>query len=345
MIYYTGLLLYIFMIYFFTLSVKNRKKGKKIFFVLVCLGVILFQGFRDFSVGTDLIGYIPGYIKIGNMKILSFNDIKNLKYQNYEIGYIILNKMIYLLGCDEREFLIIISTIIQIPIFFTIYKYSSYYFMSVLWYFSFGKFLMTFSGLRQSIAMSFVFSGYYFIRNKKKYKFVLLIIFASLFHKSALFCLVLYPLYYIKIDRKKILFIFFIFILLFLFKERVLFIVSRLYYGESDSIVNTGAYMMFIIYFLLYVFSMYFEKKGKDYQGLRNILLLLTIIFVFASIHNTITRIGYPLALYTVLFIPELVTSIKFKPRFLYLGGIYSIIIICFYYFLGAMDTLPFQFG
>ena len=339
MIYYTGLLLYIFIIYFFISNIKNRKKGKKIFFVLVCLGVILFQGFRDFSVGTDLVGYIPSYLKIGNM------DVSSLKYQNYEKGYIILNKVIFLLGCDERQFLIIIAAVIQIPIFFTIYKYSERYLMSILWYFAFGNFIMTFSGLRQAIAMSIVFSGYYFIKNKRKYKFIMLIIFAALFHKSVLFCLVLYPLYYTKINRKKIIFVFSFLILLFIFKNKVLFIVSKLYYGKSSEITSTGAYTMLIIYFFLYVLSLCSKRRDKDYQGLRNMLLLLTTIFVFAPIHNYITRIGYPITLYMTIFIPKLVNSIKVRPQFIYIGGISLITIMCFYYFLGGLNTLPFQFG
>lgn len=339
MIYYTGLLLYIFIIYFFTLSIKNKKKGKKIFFVLVCLGVILFQGFRDFSVGTDLVGYIPSYLRIGNM------DISSLKYQNYEKGYIIFNKVIFLLGYDERQFLIIIAAVIQIPIFFTIYKYSEHYLMSILWYFAFGNFIMTFSGLRQAIAMSIVFSGYYFIKNKRKYKFIILIFLASLFHKSALFCLLLYPIYYMQINRKKIFLIFSFLFGLFLFKNKIFILVSKVYYDESKQIIETGAYTMLIIYFLIYIYSLILDKREKEFRGLRNILLLLVIIYIFAPISNTITRVGFPLTLYITIFVPKLLNSIKVKPYFIYIGSFYIFVISCFYYFLGSLGTLPFQFG
>lgn len=339
MIYYTGLLVYIFVVYFFSLFIKNKKKGKQSFFILVCLGVVLFQGFRDFSVGTDLVGYIPSYVKIGN------KDFLDLKYQNYEIGYIILNKVLFSLGLDEREFLLTLAAIIQIPIFFTIYRYSKYYLTSILWYFAFGNFLMTFSGLRQSIAMSLCFSAYYFIKNNKKYKFIIFILCSSLFHKSALFCLILYPLYFIKIDRKKTFLVLLTFIFLFLFKGKIFIFFSRLYYSESSTIVDTGAYTMLIVYFLFYIFALLLDKKEKDYQGLKNILLLLTTIYIFSSISNTIIRIGFPLTLYMTIFIPKLINSIKVKPYFLYMGAFLICVILCFYYMLGTLDTLPFKFG
>lgn len=338
MIYYIGLFIYIFIVYIFSLIIKNKKRGRKFFFILVCLGIILFQGFRDFSVGIDLIGYIPSYTKIGNIPISNFFDIINLKYQNYEKGYILLNKIIFLLGCSEREFLIIITGIIQIPIFYTFYKYSENYLISVLWYFSFGNFFMTFSGLRQSIAMALGFFAYYFIKNNEKYKFIFFIIFASFFHKSAIFCLILYPLYYIKIDKRKIIFILTFLFLIFLFKTKIFFIMNRLYYGSDGLLSETKAYTMLIIYLILYILSLYLSKEEKDYQGLRNILLFLVIIYIFAPINNIVTRIGYPLTLYMTIFIPKMILNIKVKPYFIYIGSIYLTLIWCCYYFAKALD-------
>lgn len=345
MIYYIGLFIYIFIVYIFSLIIKNKKRGRKFFFILVCLGIILFQGFRDFSVGIDLIGYIPSYTKIGNIPISNFFDIINLKYQNYEKGYILLNKIIFLLGCSEREFLIIITGIIQIPIFYTFYKYSENYLLSIFWYFSFGNFLMTFSGLRQSIVMALCFFAYRFIKNKNLYKFICIIIFASLFHKSAMFCLLLYPLYYLNIDKRKIIIIFAVLLSLFLMKEKFLIIAGKLYKGRIVLIEHTGAYTMFIFYLVLYLYSLMFQSRDKDYRGLRNILFLLLLTFIFAPIHSTFTRISYPLTLYMCLFIPKLLKTMDKKYQLVYKVAILTFEILSFYYLLGILQTLPFKFG
>ncbi|WP_288875355.1 EpsG family protein [uncultured Fusobacterium sp.] len=339
MIYYTWLILFVFIIYFFVHIVKNRISRGKIFFLIITLIVILFQGFRDFTVGIDILGYLEGYLSIGH------SSISNLHYQNYEVGYVVLNKLLFILGINKRGFLIILAAIIQIPIFYTFYKYSENYLLSIFWYFSFGNFLMTFSGLRQSIVMALCFFAYRFIKNKNLYKFICIIIFASLFHKSAMFCLLLYPLYYLNIDKRKIIIIFAVLLSLFLMKEKFLIIAGKLYKGRIVPIEHTGAYTMFIFYLVLYLYSLMFQSRDKDYRGLRNILFLLLLTFIFAPIHWTFTRISYPLTLYMCLFIPKLLKTMDKKYQLVYKVAILTFEILSFYYLLGTLQTLPFKFG
>lgn len=334
MIYYTSLIGFIVFVYFLIKILKIRK-GKKVFFVLVTTSIIIFQGFRNYSVGTDLMGYIRGYLNIGSMPFLY------LQYQNYEKGYVLLNKILYYVGLSDRQFLIVIALMIQIPIFYTIYKYSENYLISIFWYFSFGNFIMTFSGLRQSIAMSIIFSSYYFILKRQKLKYLLSIFLASVFHTSALFCLILYPVYYMKIKRKKFPLIFLGLVSLFLLNDKILILAGILYKGRIIEIEKTNAYTMLIIYLFIYVLSLIFNKKDREYQGLRNMLLLLEAIYLFAPIHFTFTRIGYPITLYMTLFIPKLLKQMKIKPRFIFL----LLEILCFYCVVGSLNTLPFKFG
>lgn len=338
MIYYSILIIYIFLLFFITNQIKNKRNGRVVFFSLVCITIILFQGFRSFSVGTDLSAYIPAYSRIG------IKNLFDLSYMNFEPGYVLLNKLIYYFRLDERAFLIIISGLIQIPIFITMYKYSKNPIISILWYFSFGNFIMTFSGLRQSIAMSLCFSAYYFIRKKELLMYCLILLFASCFHTSALFCLFLYPIYYIKIDKKKLFGVLVIIAFVFVLRERIFNFMSALYFGEAKAISTTGAYTMFIIYVFIYCISFYKRNPDSEYMGLRNILLILTIIYSFASIHDYVTRIGYPLTLYMTLFMPEIIECFKIKPKYIYYTGCYIILILCFFYFLGELDTLPFSF-
>lgn len=340
MIYYAGLLLFLFTIYIFTGQMENTEKARKIFLLVSCLGVILFQGFRSFNVGTDLASYIPAYSRIGA------TGMENLEYLNYELGYVALNKILYMIGLEERGFLIVISLIIQIPIFFTIYRYSELPMISVLWYFAFGNFLTTFSALRQSIAMSLCFIAYYFIKKRKLVCYSVSILFASLLHVSALFCIVLYPLYYMKLDKRKIFVALGLIGLVLFFRGQIFSLVSALYYGESKSTTATGAYTMFIIYLFLFAVAFLRSKKeDEDYIGLRNILLLLTIIYSFASLHDYVIRIGYPLSLYMTIFIPKLINNFDVVPKRLYHLGCYIVLIVIFFYFLGGLDTLPFSFG
>lgn len=339
--YYVGLLIFIFVANLFTGQMTNTERGRKIFFFLTCLAVVLFQGFRSFTVGTDLATYIPDYSRMGAAGFTG-----ELEYKNYEAGYVVLNKLLYMIGFDERGFLLVVTAIIQIPIFYTMYRYSEKPMMSILWYFAFGRFIMTFSGIRQSIAMSICFLAYYLIKERKPIYFVLLILFAALFHASALFCLILYPLYYMKLDRRKVFLAIALLIVVYIFRGRIFAFFSLLYYGEARETSVTGAYTMFITYLLLFIISFFGNREeDKDFMGMRNILLVLVMVYSFAPMHDYVTRIGYPLALYMSIYIPKLINSFEVVPKWLYYGICYVVLVVAFFYFLGGMETLPFSFG
>lgn len=341
MIYYSSLILSIFILYFITSNLQNTTKARKIFFIFTCTFVILFQGYRSFTVGTDLASYIPSYSVIGTQ----INSFSNLSFLNYESGYVVYNKLLYTLGFDERSFLIITAMFIQIPIFYTMYKYSKKPLLSIFVYFAFSNFIMTFSGLRQSIAMSLCFYSYKFIKEKKILFYMVAIIIATLFHLSAIICLLLYPLYYIKLDTKKIIFVIVIIVGCLIFNNQIIQLANQIYYGEGREIATTNAYTMLILYCILLIISYLINSNDYDYIGLRNILTCLCIIYTIAPVSNTFTRLGYPLSLYLTIFIPEIVLKINIKPNNLIKDIIcYVICISCFFYFLGGLDTLPFSF-
>lgn len=341
MIYYSGLILTISIVRMLTYNLKNKKKSQLMFCIISCLIVSLFQGFRSFTVGTDLFNYIPSYRIIG----IRINTINNLTFLNYEPGYVIYNKLLYLLGFDERGFLVITAMIIQIPIFYTIYKNSKNPFFSILIYFAFANFIMTFSGLRQSIAMGLCFFAYKFIKEKKLIYYLLNILLAATFHTSALFCIILYPLYYIKLDRKKIFWMLIFLLFFFISKNKIIQLANIIYYGDAKEIVSTNAYTMLIMYTILLIISYFIDFFDNDYMGLRNFLFLLCLIYAIAPVSNIFTRLGYPISLYLTLFIPKIVENIEVKPS----NAIkyilcYIVCIACFFYFLGGLDTLPFSF-
>lgn len=342
MIYYLGLIGVISLFRLMSLKYETKKSLRN-FYIFSAITVILFQGLRSFSVGTDLKVYIPAFSNIGEQ--VSFSD-GNFSYQNFEIGYIFLNKILYIIGVNERLFLCIIAAIIQIPIFFTMYKNSDSPLLSILVYFTFGNFFMTFSGLRQAISMSLCFFAYTFIKNRKLLKFVLIIAFATLFHKSSLIFLILYPLYHIRITRKYIPILLLGIIVVFLLRSQIFSILSKIYYGEVKATSNTGAYTMFAMYLLLLIVSFINKEPDKDYIGLRNILIMLVCVYALASVHDYVTRIGYPLSLYLSIFVPRILKNLKpdKTSSIILRTASYAICIGCFCVFCGTLDTLPFSF-
>lgn len=343
MLYYIVLIALVFVLYCISQSMRDSGEGRRLFFFSVCLAVILFQGFRSFSVGIDLGAYLPSYIIIGSQSFRSLL-LQHFCYRNFEPGYVLFNWLLYNLGADRRDFLIITAALIQIPIFYTMHKYSEEPLLSVFWYLSFGNFMFTFSGLRQSIAMSLGFFAYSFIRERKALKFAAVILIAAAFHKSILLCLLLYPLYHIKIRREHFPAAAAALVAFILMREKLMLFIGNLFY-ENFAVVKTGAYTMLIVYLLLSVLSFLSDKEDDDYIGLRNILLLLSCIYMSAPLHPWFTRIGYPLTLYMTLFIPKLTDSLKISPKYIYIGSLALCLCLCFLLkFAGSLKTLPFSF-
>ena len=112
--------------------------------------------------------------------------------------YFLLTKLCALLGVNRTAFLFLMAIIIYVPIFITIYKYSSKPYISILTYFAFGLFGYSLGIFRQMIAISIILCGIKFIENRKFWKYLIIILFAMTFHKTALLALVLYFLYPIK---------------------------------------------------------------------------------------------------------------------------------------------------
>lgn len=341
MIYYSGLIVSICIVGILSFNIKNIQKAKFIFCSISCLLVSLFQGYRSFTVGTDLSSYIPSYRIIGER----ITDYKNLMFLNYEPGYVAYNKILYILGLNERGFLLVTAFVIQGFIFYTIYKNSKKPLLSILVYFAFSNFIMTFSGLRQAIAMGLCFYVYRFIKDRKLIYFIINILIASSFHTSAIFCLILYPLYYLKLDRSKSFWMICILIGVFIIKNEVIQFANSIYYGEAKEAISTNAYTMLAMYIILFLISHCFDSRDTEYIGLRNFLFLLCLIYTLAPVSNIFTRLGYPITLYLTLFVPKIMEKIDIKPSNIIRNIVcYAICIVCFFYFIGGLNTLPFSF-
>ena len=339
MIYYIALLSYVMLLRLLTSMHPNKKTGDRLFAFLSCVGVVLFQGFRDFSVGNDLVHYIPYFKEMGEL------PAGCLHIANFEPGYVLINKILYKAGFGERGLIIFIAALIQIPIFYTIYKFSDDMLMSILWYFSFGEFIFTFSGLRQAIAMSICFAGFYFIKEKKFWPFFFTCLVAATFHKSALISLVVYPAYHIKISNKWLITMVCACLFVFTFSEELLGFVTKYFYSSYGEVENTGAYTMVIAYFGLYVLSFWNKEPDDDYMGMRNILLILVLIYCFAPVSDVFTRVSFVMELYMCLFIPKIIASFNFRPKLIYYGCCYMLLSVCMFRFIGMFHTLPFRFA
>ncbi|MFW6008129.1 MAG: EpsG family protein [archaeon] len=165
---------------------KNGKKTPHKLFWFMSMGILVFtMGFRDLSIGVDGRSYLNIYNNINSLGILEY-------YQHYihEPGYVIFNKVIYLIF-NDFQWIIILSSFFIIYGFYKAIEYeienislplAVFIFATTQYYYYFGI-------IRLGMAVSIVVMAYRYIIENKKKKYILAVFLAAMFHYSALFAL------------------------------------------------------------------------------------------------------------------------------------------------------------
>lgn len=343
---------YFYIIFFISLvafitKLKPSESPNKLFIILSITTIILFQSLRKWTVGVDIVTYLNFFQRLSTGTIADFSE----EFYTIEPGFLIYNKLIAWLTVDNQIFLSIVSATIFIPIGYVIYKNSSNFYLSIISLITLGVYNFTFSGIRQSIAISIAFLSYEFIKKRKLFWFLFIIILASTFHKSALVFLPAYFLYNLKIKKKHFVLVIGLIAGVFAFKSFLLkFFVLTAFekYDNSELLVSTGAYTMFFIMLLIYSISIFVQSK-TEYSGTlnaySNYMLVAVIIQIAASESQVAMRAGYYYYIFLALLLPEIIAT--FKNRKVRNGLVFIAVVmsLTFYYLTTSASALnPYLF-
>lgn len=298
----------------------NSIRGRKAFVWIISIQLIILQGLRHYTVGTDVRTYLNVY-----------NGLKNGGYQEFasqrfEIGYKLINKLIGVIGLNEQLFLFVISALILVPIAIFIYRNSYNLFISFYSYIAFGFFGASFNTLRQNIAYGIILLSFTFIKQKRLIAFILTVLFASTFHISALVFLPAYYLARIKLNKINILIIASISLLIFLFRRQILLIITNNIFYNYD-LVETNANLWMIFNALLFIGAMIYypfnnnrlERKRKDKNDnstvrmYYSLTLIGVILMIFTTVTNNAMRIANYYHIFIILLIPAVIKNIENK--------------------------------
>ena len=309
-------------------SERTRKKNKltlRIFFI----GLFLLLALRDITVGKDLKEYKNIFEMCQNQ---SFRDLHRL---DWELGYTSFNKLIGFISQEYRIFLVITALITLIPIYKLYVQEEKYSFLLIVLFINMPCFLMMFSGLRQTMAISIGIVAYVLLTQKKYIFSVLCVVLAAYFHISAFVLLLIYPAYFLKIKTKHLLYIVPVMLVIYLFRIPILtFLIGFMpsqyiyFYGEVQ---ETGAIGMMILFLIFFVFAfVILDEKAMSKQDyfMRNVLLIATIFQLFVPIHGLIQRASY----YFLIFVPVSIVRIVQAPK-RYLKSITLVAVIVMVYF------------
>jgi hypothetical protein len=291
----------------------NSEQANKIVLSLFFGMYFILLALRDISVGVDTANYVNFFYNISRFSWQELFAFGN-DYLQYEIGFIVFAKMITYFG-NERLLIIIVSALIVFPVMYFYVHEAKDSLICIAFFLISLLFEMFFSGMRQSIAISFGTMAFYFVKKKKIIPFVLVVLLAYTFHTSALLLLLLYPVYYAHITKKWMVFIIPLFLLAYIeinLLTGYIFLLAGNHYIDGYYYLNeqSGQWSLVILFILLSLYSYIFldEKKADQEDiGLRNLLLLATFLHLFTIINPVFSRMNY----YFIIFIPVAISRIN----------------------------------
>lgn len=326
-------------------EVRSQRSVKLFFWIL-----FLLLALRHAVVGRDVNNYQYIFNKIIN---LGWNQLGS---NNMEIGYTALNKAVSSISTNFQWLLIVVAAISIIPLGYQYAKHSEDPLLTISIFIVLPTFLMLFSGIRQAIAISIGMISYEFTKRKKLIPFIATVVVAMLFHLSAFMLAIMYPLYHVRITKNWLWAVMPAMLLVFIYRKDLFEFMSRFlrayagYFGESG---DTGAYTMLILFLLFSVYSFVIpgdRELDDETIGLRNFLLLSTVIQMFAPVHSLAMRMNYYYIVFIPLLIPRIIkqSSIQMN-RVAKLSRYVMIVFFVLYFFTGvrsdnSLDVFPYHF-
>lgn len=291
-----------------------HSKNSKVLFIAGALVLIFVAGLR-YYVGTDYSGYYVGYPQYVSTlwkALLHFN----------EPGTRLLFAICSLFSSDPAVGLFCAAAVTLGISFVTLYKNSTHLFEAGLLFVFMGGWHGCFNGVRQYLAMAFVFFAYPYMRDRKFWKFLLLIFIAFLFHKSAIIMIIPYFFVNWKISYKNEIVLILACVAFFLLYDRVFGLVNFLldedirwdmdYMKNSVNPLRTLVQVVPAVYYLVTYWN---ADKDMEETAALNLLIVNAVAMILASGSAYLARIGIYTSPFTAIAMPKLNERLTGKNR------------------------------
>ena len=337
--------------FLFVVKLVSQRTNNRLFETMMgALGCWAVLALRSPYCGVDLLQHGISYYYIFHM----LNDSswsQTISLFNYmESGWVVYCYFVSLFTNSFNVFLAITALIQIIPIAIVFYYYSKDISFSYLIYICLGLYVFSFSGLRQTIAISMVLFAFLALQKDKKWLFVLLVLLASSFHRSSIIFL-----FIIFLNKKTLSFKRSVFLLLVLFLSLpflhviINFLTSLLFPRRYTKYENEGgAITMFIVYIVLLLLSYLNKTENKNIHFFRWMILCCVGCQSLGIISTgAMTRIGFYFSIFFPLLLPEIPAAFE-KKSALIVNLIACIALIAFFYLTtkdGYLNVVPYYFA
>lgn len=338
------MLIYIFLIIFLIIfSTYNNIKNKKllIFFFIIFW---IMATFRNLDIGNDTRNYYFLYKEICNL-----SKIENMTWR-YEIGYLLINKLISLFTSNFTIFLGIINTYIYIIYYKFIKNYSLNYIFSTFLFLTLGIWGKTVNVLRLELAIIIVLTGFLLKEKNKKWMGILLSFFGILFQRISIVYLL--SLFIPKKISRNFYIISTLLVIILFFNFNIfinsiaqIFPYFKIYLSESSSykignlkiatvISIFKAFFIFLFGIIAYFKSnrvLYSKKENQDFLYQINMVYTEFLILFTSLQFNLLDRCSYYFSIFEILMIPNAVKRLNKNEKIICIILILTICVIYFF--------------
>lgn len=318
----------IFILILSHIAEKIKGKLKKICLTLIILILSLLSGFRGSMVGNDTLQYL---LHIERWQFGISNTFPS------EPGLYLISRISLFLINDRQFVLIVVALIINTLIVLRIWQLKKYlsFTMAIFLYIAIFYFI-SFSGIRQWLAIALVFYFSKYIFEMKYLKFSIVVLIASLFHNTALITLV-FPLIDIlasklKYNKQKN-----TLISLFLFSPLLLlllFLIFNILLNQYGNYINnffnnfhlSGGTVIWLRLIFAVIIYLTFTKRDFSNGELYNRVFYLWFTGLIISIPgyyiDNIARLGFYFTLFEIILFAMIAKSKNMKKSPLFIISI-----------------------
>lgn len=292
----------------------KRTRLKRWLYVGICFAQLYLISAYRFRIGADYAQYAVGFFSMAR------DGFSNMQYKDWEIGYILLNKVIGIFTAKPATFIMISSLLPLIGPAYLIGRYSVNPFISVFLYVNLYLFYLDMNFIRQAIAMSILCFAFGFLKDKKFWRFLLIVAIAACFHLTAIYMIPVYFVGLLKVNTRSMLLYLFGLLFYYILSDGLLNIILSKFHEEySGSIfIESGVFFYYAFFPLLICAGMvalsYFVK---DKSRTLDLLIQLTFMMGFWQIvmtkHALFERFSYYTMLFVVLAVPEALNAFRLQ--------------------------------
>ena len=317
-------------------------------YLFLSLGAIfIFHAFKNPFTLEDIPDYARAFDEAGQ---ISWDRVVNVGYESLktETGFALVIKTISVFFRSSQVLFILTSAFIMLAVYFSIKRYSTIFWLSVL-VFMVDTFPQSLFMLRAFIAVCIYLFAFPAIINRKIVVFLLLALFAFSIHTSSVIFFPVYFLYGLKNWR------YLLFVLIAISVTTILgfsiilpFLVEYIFTDYAYYIINANEYegaswkmpalLSAILVFRMIVMKEHFFEDGIN-RLLSIVMILAVVIYVAGMGFGLTSRMALYYTNMTFLILPNTIKYIK-SPSWQFACAVVYILFNSFFFFKSASDPL-----